>query len=117
MNKHKKEEIYFRKNNSINGETIIFIHGLSGSSSAWMLYEKKLNKMYNIISLDLRGHGKSFRPKKLKDYSIRLFSNDIYNLAKKEKLSKFILVSHSFGNLITLDFAKKHQKMLWKGAQ
>ena len=112
MNKHKKEEIYFRKNNSINGETIIFVHGLSGSSSAWMPYEKKLNKMYNIISLDLRGHGKSFRPKKLKDYSIRLFSNDIYNLAKKEKLSKFILVSHSFGNLITLDFAKKHQKML-----
>ncbi len=102
--------IYYKKNTfSKKRKTIVFVHGVSGSSSAWTPYERSFNKKYNIISIDLRGHGKSFRPNKLRDYSIRLFAEDILKVIKKEEIDKFILVSHSFGNLPALEFIRKHQ--------
>ncbi len=107
-----KDKIYYRKNKFMKRPTIVFIHGLSGSSSAWLPYEKKFEKRYNVLSLDLRGHGKSFRPLTLKDYKIQSFSNDVYKIMKKEKITKPIMVSHSFGNLIALDLVKKHQNKI-----
>ena len=65
------EKIYYRKNKFLKRPTIVFVQGLSGTSSGWIPYEKILGKKYNVLSLDLRGHGKSFRPKYFKDYSER----------------------------------------------
>jgi len=43
-----KNNIYYRINEFQPGRpTLVFIHGLSGSSSAWLEYEKKFEK--NII--------------------------------------------------------------------
>jgi pimeloyl-ACP methyl ester carboxylesterase len=108
-----KEKIYYRKNDfKKNRKTIIFVHGLYGSSSAWLPYEKIFEKKYNVLSIDLRGHGKSFRPKKTKDYAIEKFSEDLYKIIKKEKITRSILVGHSFGNLISLNFVKEHEDMV-----
>ena len=112
MEEHYLNKIYYRKNKFLKRPTIIFVHGLSGSSSAWFKYEDKFEKKYNILSFDLRGHGKSLRPERFNDYAIHKFSEDLHKIIKKEKLSKFILVSHSFGNLIALDFLKKYQKLM-----
>jgi pimeloyl-ACP methyl ester carboxylesterase len=106
-------KIYYRgKKFKVNLKTIIFIHGLSGSSSAWLPYEKIFEKKFNILSLDLRGHGKSFRPSRLKEYDINLFTEDIYKIVKKEKIKNFVIVSHSFGNLIALNFARKYENLM-----
>jgi pimeloyl-ACP methyl ester carboxylesterase len=105
--------IYYKKNNFLkNKKTLVFVHGLSGTSSAWVDYEKKFEKNFNVLSFDLRGHGKSFRPKKLKDYTIEKFSEDLYKIVKKEKINNLALIGHSFGNLIVLDFFKKHKKFV-----
>lgn len=109
---NKEDRIYYRKNIFKNKETIVFIHGLSGSSSAWKSYENELKNKFNIITFDLRGHGKSFRPAKLNEYSINKFSNDLYKILIKEKIKKVIIISHSFGNIITFDFLMKHQNMI-----
>ena len=39
-------------------EWVLFIHGLGGSSSTWK-YQLEDFKEYNIICVDLQGHGKS----------------------------------------------------------
>lgn len=105
------EKIYYRKNNFLNDRpTLVFIHGLSGSSSAWLPYEKKFERKYNILTFDLRGHGKSFKPRKFEEYSINHFSNDLYKILKKEKVSDIILISHSLGSLIALNFLFHHRK-------
>jgi len=104
--------IYYRKNKFTKKPTIVFIHGLSGSSSAWLPYERILESEFNILCPDLRGHGKSFRPHKLKDYSISAFSDDIYRIMKKERINDFIIVSHSFGNIVALEFLRKHQNIV-----
>jgi len=102
-----KNRIFYKKNNFNNKrKTLVFVHGLSGSSSAWEPYEKKFESNFNVLTFDLRGHGKSFRPKKISGYLIEKFSEDLYKLVKYEKINNFILIGHSFGNLIVLDFLK-----------
>ncbi len=107
--------IYYKKNDfKSNRKTLVFIHGLSGSSGAWIPYEKKFEKNYNILSFDLRGHGKSFKPKKYEDYSISLFVYDFYRLLRHLKIKKFVMISHSFAAMIAMEFLKKHQNMVEK---
>lgn len=108
--------IYYRTNEFKTGRpTIVFIHGLSGSSSAWVEYEKRFKEKYNILSLDLRGHGKSIKFRKYEDYEIRKFTEDLEELIATLHLEKFTLISHSFGTLPALDFLLAHQDKL-KGA-
>ena len=108
-------QLYYRINDfDSNRETIIFIHGVSGSSSAWKMYEEKFKNIYNIISLDLRGHGKSYKPNNIQDYAIEFFAEDIYELLRYLKVKRSVIISHSFGSIIALYFVKKYQEMVSK---
>ena len=42
-----------------NAEWITFVHGAGGSSTIWYKQIKYFSKKYNLLLLDLRGHGKS----------------------------------------------------------
>lgn len=111
----QKRGIYYRKNEfNPENKTLVFIHGVSSSSSAWDLYEKKFETKYNILSLDLRGHGKSLKYENFDDYQIQNFASDIYELLKELHIEKSILISHSFGTLVALEFMVLHQDMLTK---
>lgn len=106
-------KIYYRVNEFKPGRpTLVFVHGLSGSSSAWIKYEKKYEDKFNLLTFDLRGHGKSPRFFKYEDYKIENFAEDIYELIKFLEIKEFILAGHSFGALIVLEFIKKHQQMV-----
>ncbi|MCX6754231.1 MAG: alpha/beta hydrolase [Candidatus Nomurabacteria bacterium] len=108
-----KERLYYKTNNIKKGRvTLVFIHGVSGSSSAWVHYENKFKDTYNIVSFDLRGHGKSTKPTKYESYKIELFADDLEELLKHLNIEKFILISHSFGSLIALAFLNKYQEMV-----
>jgi len=110
----KNPRIFYRKRIIPGKKTIVFVHGIFGTSSSWKKYEEYFMKNYNFISVDLRGHGKSFRPVYTSDYSIENFSEDLYKVISKEKLKNIILVSCSFSNLVSLEFLKKHKKLVNK---
>jgi pimeloyl-ACP methyl ester carboxylesterase len=84
---------------------LIFIHAWPHNYTVW---KKELSffqkKGYSTLAPDLRGHGKSDKPEKLSDYSFKNFSKDIEMLTKKEKISSFILVGHSFGGMVALSY-------------
>jgi len=106
----KEDHIYYRKNDfQPDRKTLVFIHGVSGSSSAWLPYEDKFSKEYNVLTYDIRGHGKSHRYKKYEDYKIDKFSQDLYDLVNFLKIEKFILISNSYGVFIHLDFISKYK--------
>lgn len=107
------DKIYYRVNEwKNNRKTLVLVHGLVGSSSAWWEYEKILKEKYNILAFDIRGHGKSKRFTEYDDYKIDNFSNDIFELVNYLEIKKFILVSHSFGTFIALDFISKHREFI-----
>lgn len=106
-------KIFYQKNEFKKGrETIVFVHGITGSSAAWKSHLKFFEKKYNVLAFDLRGHGKSEKPQKYEDYSFEFFAKDFERIIKHEKIKKFILVTHSFGVLISLEYLKKNQKFV-----
>ncbi|MFA5778131.1 MAG: alpha/beta hydrolase [Candidatus Paceibacterota bacterium] len=103
----KEKGLYYRINDfKQNLPTLVFIHGLSGSSSAWLPYEKIFENKYNILTFDIRGHGKSKKAPNYSDYEIKNFAKDLHDLVSFLKISKFILISHSFASLIALEYIK-----------
>ncbi len=97
--------LYYRTNRFEAGKrTLVFVHGLSGSSSAWKEYEERFESRYNILTFDLRGHGASVKPASYGDYEIGKFVGDLKNLTDFLHIDKFVLISHSFGAAAALEF-------------
>lgn len=105
-----KNEIYYRTNTFQSDKlTLVFAHGVSGSSSAWLPYEKTFESKYNILMYDIRGHGMSKKFPNYSDYEIKNFANDLHDLLTHLNISKFILITNSFAALIALEYIKLYR--------
>jgi len=105
--------VYYRRNDHIPGRvSLVFIHGLSGCFSAWRPYEERFGADFNLLFFDLRGHGKSVKKNDFNYYALENIADDINELAKFFGLDNFILIGHSFGALLALDFANKFKGMV-----
>ena len=86
--------------------TLLLIHGLSGSSAVWLPYEKTFESSHNVLSLDLRGHGKSKQWSKYHEYDLHFFAEDVRALLRHVGIEEYMLVAHSFGTLVALELLK-----------
>ncbi|MEE9912958.1 MAG: alpha/beta hydrolase [Deltaproteobacteria bacterium] len=83
-------------------QSLVFIHGSGGNSSAWLQQYARLHTSFNIAAVDLPGHGKSGGEGKqdIRDYVLIL--KDIIQVLN---LTRPILIGHSLGAAIALEFA------------
>ncbi len=93
------------------GIPVLFIHSLAGNSGQWSCQLEHLRKERRAIAIDLRGHGKS-DPARDGDYSIDAMANDIYSVSKALGLNRFVLVGHSMGGLVSIEYAGRHPEMV-----
>ena len=91
-------------------QTILLVHGYSGSHVRWGLVRKHLPEKYRVIAVDLRGAGDSDKPDS--GYSMTHFSDDLAAFAKALDLPKFTFVGHSMGGSIAYQFAIDHGDLL-----
>ena len=93
-------------------ETIVFLHGSGLSHIVWSLTEQFFsNKNFNVLSVDLPGHGNSDGPcldtiEKIADWLEQVFIS--------LNLKKLTLVGHSQGCLEILEYASKYKNRLKK---
>ena len=93
-------------------ETIVFLHGSGLSHIVWSLTEQFFsNKNFNVLSIDLPGHGNSDGPcldsiEKIVDWLEQVFIS--------LNLEKLTLVGHSQGCLEILEYASKYKNRLKK---
>ena len=85
------------------GHTILCIHGFAADHTAFRLTEKTLGRDYNIISLDLRGHGES---DETKDLNIEILGRDLNEIINKLGLNNFSILGWSMGGSIALEYIK-----------
>ena len=94
-----------------NKEWITFVHGAGGSSTIWFKQIKYFSKKYNLLLLDLRGHGKSkaipINPFK-KRYTFNSITADILEVLDKENIKKSHFVGISLGTILIRNFAEKY---------
>jgi esterase len=91
------------------GQPIIIMHGIFGSSDNWLTQSKILAEKYRVISLDLRNHGQSPHDETF-DYSS--MANDLLLFIKDHKLENPIIIGHSMGGKVAMNFAVAHPEML-----
>ncbi len=93
-------------------ETIIFLHGSGLSHIVWSLVEQFFSsKNYNVLSIDLPGHGNSDGPCL---HTIEDIADWLEKVFVKLKLEKVILVGHSQGCLEMLEYSNKYKSRLKK---
>ena len=90
--------------------SILLIHGSGLTHIVWSLHEQfYASQGYNILSADLPGHGNSEGPS-LK--SIEEISDWIKSLMKVLDITKIIIIGHSQGCLVGIDFAARYENLL-----
>lgn len=80
------------------GTPVLLIHGLGSSTLDWELQIPVLAAQYRVIALDVRGHGRSDKPRQR--YRIADFANDTAALIEHLKLAPVHLVGISMGGMI-----------------
>ena len=91
-----------------NKETVVLLHGSGLSHIVWSLTEQYLsNQNYNILSIDLPGHGNS-EGKSLK--SIEEISDWLEEVFNKLNISNLTIIGHSQGCLEALEYYSKYSK-------
>ena len=93
------------------GEPLMILHGLFGFSDNWQTHAKKLSEYYRVILVDLRNHGHSDWSE---DFSYEIMADDVKELCDDLNLSELILMGHSMGGKVAINFAQKNEDLLEK---
>jgi proline iminopeptidase len=103
-------ELWYRVAGADHGVPVLFLHGGPGEGSQAMqaLGGPALEKRVRMIYLDQRGSGQSERPKESRYYSLALLESDIDVVRQALGVEKIVLLAHSAGTPIALDYAADH---------
>jgi len=102
---------YYSYKNSENKDWVTFVHGAGGSSSIWFKQIRSFKNDYNVLVLDLRGHGRS-KPK-LSDalksnYTFDAITSDILEVLDHLKIETSHFVGISLGTILIRNLAELH---------
>jgi len=90
--------------------TILLMHGSGLSHIVWSFHEQFYSTQgFNVLSVDLPGHGNSEGPSL---QSIEEISDWIKSLMTKLNIEKIIIIGHSQGALVGIDFAARYPKFI-----
>jgi pimeloyl-ACP methyl ester carboxylesterase len=87
---------------------VIFIHGAGGSSNIWFRQIKEFKDHFNLILLDLRGHGQSIPQIERAKYTFDLIIEDIIELLNRNHIKQAHFVGISLGSMLSKLIAIKH---------
>lgn len=94
------------------GKPLLIIHGFLGMSDNW----KSFGALYaaegfQVHSLDLRNHGKSFHSD---EFSYDSMANDVLEYCREHALEKVSIIGHSMGGKVAMLFATTYPEKVEK---
>jgi pimeloyl-ACP methyl ester carboxylesterase len=96
------------------GEAILTTHGLSENGTYWSLpgVTDGLARGHRVVSLDMRGHGRSVTTGEPAGYDVDTMAEDLGALADHLGIERFHLLSHATGGMVALRYARAHPRRL-----
>ncbi|MCV7345307.1 alpha/beta fold hydrolase [Mycolicibacterium rhodesiae] len=88
------------------GDVILLLHGMAGSSQTWRQMIRPLSRRYRVIAPDLPGHGRSDKPRS--DYSLGAFAVFLRDLLDELGVTHATVVGQSLGGGIAMQFVYQH---------
>jgi pimeloyl-ACP methyl ester carboxylesterase len=106
---------YYSYPHTNSTEWVTFVHGAGGSSTIWYKQVRDFKKHFNVLILDLRGHGNS-KPK-LKDtfnpkYTFDSITADIVEVIDHLKIKNSHFVGISLGTILIRNLAEKKPELV-----
>jgi pimeloyl-ACP methyl ester carboxylesterase len=83
---------------------VVLVHGWSCDRSYWKEQVEYLSPQYQVVVLDLAGHGESGMGRK--DYTVAAFGADVAAVVDSLQLKGVVLVGHSMGADVVVEAAK-----------
>jgi pimeloyl-ACP methyl ester carboxylesterase len=102
--------LYFKQHlHPESSEWIVFIHGAGGSSVVWHKQLRDFRKEFNLLLIDLRGHGKSAElPKEIwnNQYTFDLITRDILEVLDHLETPPAHFMGVSLGTILARQLAE-----------
>ncbi len=83
---------------------LVLVHGWMGQKEIWQAQVDTFKNDYQVITLDLAGHGQS--KARRDEYTMAAFGQDVAKVVKAVGAKKVILVGHSMGGPVVLEAAE-----------
>lgn len=93
------------------GEPIIILHGLFGSSDNWLTQAKIFAAAYKVYSVDQRNHGQSPHSD---DFDYQSMVADLNEFIEDHQIQHPVILGHSMGGKAAMNFALAHPDKLSK---
>lgn len=88
-------------------DTIVLLHGWGQNIEMMKMVADPFESDYDIVIIDLPGHGKSEEPKRV--YTLYDFVDCVKSLLDSLNIKNPILIGHSFGGKISLIYASMYE--------
>lgn len=96
------------ENSNPEAPWVTFVHGAGGSSTIWFKQLKAVKEHYNILLIDLRGHGLSKNIyNDWKKYSFEAIGNDVIEVLDHLKIQQTHFIGISLGTIIIREITNR----------
>ncbi|NCN82364.1 MAG: alpha/beta hydrolase [Candidatus Pacebacteria bacterium] len=102
---HKDSKIYYRILGKKGALPLVFLHGWAQTNQFWNNLIKELTPKYRLVIFDLPGCGNSQSPTTI--WNLKDYSHMLHDFLVNQGLKKPVLIGHSFGARIALDYASR----------
>lgn len=93
------------------GDPVIILHGLFGTSDNWQTIAKKLAEHYTVFILDQRNHGRSPHDD---EFNYHLMAEDLKDFMEQHWIHQARIIGHSMGGKTAMQFALEYPDMVEK---
>ncbi|HUS81808.1 MAG TPA: alpha/beta hydrolase [Dehalococcoidia bacterium] len=97
-------KLYYERHGD-SGEPLVFVHGYTGDVTDWRPQTGEFAPDYQILIMDLRGHGRSEAPPDRQSYTVALMTADVEKLTDHVGFGRYHLVGHSMGGGVAQEIA------------
>ena len=110
-----KEKIKFRDATiaytvSGEGNTLVLLHGFIESTLIWKDFLPALNKHFQVVCIDLPGHGESDCIGYVHEMEVN--AEAVHAVLQHLQIKACVMAGHSMGGYVTLAFAEKYPQLL-----
>ena len=91
-----------------SGEPLLLLHGFSGDSATWHGLARRLPGRFQVLALDILGHGRSDSPSEVASYQMDAVAADVVNLLDQATSAPTHLLGYSMGGRLALYLALRY---------